>query len=123
MTPHEDEVCDVPESAAAMVMQRAPKPDVDGALRAAYHHNNHPVLAFGWEEHLSDAHGGRVYYYNPSTQERTWDRPVLMPDGTVQMMDTDTLNNLLENLPQSPSNPQVSPGASNAKRPKMGTLR
>jgi len=54
------------------------------ALEAALYTNKVGGLPPGWEEYVSEEHGGRVYYVFTQTGDTTWERPTLLPDGTVQ---------------------------------------
>lgn len=71
-----------------------------------------------WREVISESHGGRVYYYNPSTGESTWDRSAISSDGSLKPLPQ---NRTQQQVTQNP----VSPGAQTrpARPKKLGTLR
>ena len=38
----------------------------------------------GWEVRISKSHGGKAYYFNPSTKESTWERPMAADQPQVR---------------------------------------
>eukprot|EP00931_Biecheleriopsis_adriatica_P049453 TRINITY_DN28608_c0_g2_i1.p1 TRINITY_DN28608_c0_g2~~TRINITY_DN28608_c0_g2_i1.p1 ORF type:complete len:4151 (-),score=822.11 TRINITY_DN28608_c0_g2_i1:49-11319(-) len=58
----------------------------EAALNAALFAGKVGGLPPGWEEYVSEEHGGRVYYVFSQTGDTTWERPTLMPDGSVQFL-------------------------------------
>eukprot|EP00933_Yihiella_yeosuensis_P030709 TRINITY_DN24302_c0_g1_i1.p1 TRINITY_DN24302_c0_g1~~TRINITY_DN24302_c0_g1_i1.p1 ORF type:complete len:1188 (+),score=233.04 TRINITY_DN24302_c0_g1_i1:461-3565(+) len=64
------------------------KPGDDGAntqaaLRAAAGMPDEAPLPPGWEAYISEDHGGRVFYVCHDSGESSWERPALLPDGSI----------------------------------------
>ncbi|CAE8621322.1 unnamed protein product [Polarella glacialis] len=56
----------------------------DAALQAAIFEGKVGQIPSDWEEYVSAEHGGRVFYVNGVTGVSSWEKPVLMADGSTQ---------------------------------------
>jgi len=98
-------------------LQQVDQSKNEAALKSALYEGKVGGLPPGWEEFVSEEHGGRVFYVYSQTGDTTWERPTLMPDGTIQFFPHEG---------GSPTNPAVSSSELpelRGKGKRLGTLR
>eukprot|EP00930_Biecheleria_cincta_P043965 TRINITY_DN30166_c0_g2_i1.p1 TRINITY_DN30166_c0_g2~~TRINITY_DN30166_c0_g2_i1.p1 ORF type:complete len:4212 (-),score=769.14 TRINITY_DN30166_c0_g2_i1:57-12692(-) len=104
----------VPNIAVQQIQDQA---NAQAAMQAALLQGKVGQLPPGWEEYVSEEHGGRVYYTYSQTGDASWERPVLMADGSTQFFPTE----------EAPLSPSQIPGKDlpdlRGKGAKLGSLK